>query len=294
MADRITLEVVVVPRDEGVRSKLDDAPGWPEYAAELRGVLGAAIAASGVGSLEIDGLNVREPLPVELAWLRNGVSVSPDEGADLFVAMLGRGTSPSFRLLGADVLRIEESWDGWVFLPTTQEVYEALEDLPDEHLEIGWRPSEPDVMKVDIPVKTVADEVFWAKVRAAAQNRATLLSERWAFGACGSRWFLLTPENVDEVIAVMQPGSLVSVAAAPDLRVRLLDKGFTAFEAPLEPGELAYREVPFGVDDDELAQVTGAGFNLFVSDVELAVLYAVVPDSDGVVRHQWDDPKQFL
>jgi hypothetical protein len=40
--------------------------------------------------------------------------------------------------------------------------------------------------------------------------------------------------------------------------------------------------------------VTGAGFDLFLSDAALAELYAVVPDADGVALRQWDDPKQFL
>jgi hypothetical protein len=97
------------------------------------------------------------------------------------------------------------------------------------------------------------------------------------------------------VIAAVEPGSLVSVAVEPDLRVRLLDKGFTAFTAPLEPGPLICREYGFGVDDDaELAEVTGAGFDLFLSDAALAELYAVVPHPDGAALRQWDDPKQFL
>ncbi|MCX2947765.1 hypothetical protein [Lentzea sp. NEAU-D7] len=291
----VTLEIVLVPRDEVVGSKLDGAPGWLEYAAELRGVLAAAVAASGVSFLEIDVLNVWEPLPEELAWLRNGVGVSPEQAVDLFVEMLGRGDSPSFRLRGGNVLRIEQSWDGWVFLPATREIYDALEGLPEEHLEIGWRSSQPDVMKADIPVRAVADDAFWATVRVAAQEKTTLLSERWAFGKCGSRWFLLTKDNVDQVIAEIRPRSLVSVVVNPDLRTRSLNEDFTAFSAPLEPGELAHRQLPVGVNgEDELAEVTGAGFDLFLAGAALAELYAVVPDTDGVVRMEWDDPKQFL
>ncbi|MET8760494.1 hypothetical protein [Lentzea sp. NPDC004782] len=83
--------------------------------------------------------------------------------------------------------------------------------------------------------------------------------------------------------------------SGPDLRVRLIAESFTAFTAPLVPGELVYRHVPAGVDDDdEVAEVTGAGFSLFLSPDALAELYAVVPDADGVVRGQWEDPKQFL
>src|SRR5688500_3687321 len=83
--------------------------------------------AGGVGSLRMDALGVRAPLPEELAWLRNGVSLAPNRAVDLFLDMMARDTGPSFRLLGADVLRIEESWHGYVFLPTTQKIYDALE-----------------------------------------------------------------------------------------------------------------------------------------------------------------------
>lgn len=287
------LEIVVRPRDEEVGSKLDEAPGWPGYARELREVFRTAVEASGVGALQVSGLMVHEPLPDRLSWLREGISIPAADAPDLYTETVGRGSSPLFCLV-SDVLRIELSWDGWVFLPATQEICDALDDLPEEHLEIGWRPREPDP-RPDGTVETVANEEFWAQVRHAARTRTTLLGERWASGSCGTRWFLLTPENVDGVIAALEPGSLISVAVDPDLRVRLLDRGFTAFTAPLRPGGLGSREVPSGVDDDtELAEVTGAGFDLFLSDAALAELYAVVPDADGVARRQWDDPRQFL
>ncbi|MDX8140803.1 hypothetical protein SK854_01680 [Lentzea sp. BCCO 10_0061] len=287
------LEIVVRPRDEDVGSKLDEAPGWPDYARELREVFRVAVEASGAGALEVSGLMVHEPLPDRLSWLREGISIAAAEVADLYTETVGRGSSPLF-CLASDVLRIELCWDGWVFLPTTQEVYDALDDLPEEHLEIGWRPSRPDP-EPDGVVEFSADEDFWAQVRLAARHKTTLLGERWASGTCGTRWFLLSPENVDDVIAAVEPGSLISVAVDPDLRVRLVDRSFTAFTAPLGPGELVYREVWFGVDDDaELAEVTGAGFDLFLSDAALAELYAVVPDADGVARRRWDDPKQVL
>lgn len=287
------LEIVVGPRDEEIGSKLDEAPGWPGYARELREVFRVAIEASGVATLQVSGLMVHEPLPDRLSWLREGTSIPAAEAADFYAETVGRGASPLFCLV-SDVLRIELDWDGRVFLPTTQEVCDALDDLPEEYLEIGWRPREPDPQP-DGMVESVADEEFWAQVRLAARHKLTLLCERWASGQCGTRWFLLTPENADGVIAAMEPGSLVSVAVDPELRVRLLDKGFTAFTAPLKAGALVYREVPVGVEDDaELAEVTGAGFDLFLSAAAQAELYAVVPDADGAALRQWDDPKQFL
>lgn len=284
---------MVRPLDDEVGSRLDEAPGWPAYARDLREVFQMAIEASGVDAFRVDGLMLHAPLPDDLSWLRNRAEVPAAEAADLYVATVGRGATPLFSLT-SDVLRIELSWDGWVFLPTLQHVYDVVDEWEWDDLEVGWRPPDPPPRQPHPVVESVAGEAFWSEVRAAS-HRTMLLSERWAHGTCGSRWFLLTPGNVDEVIAALRPGSLVSVVTEPDLRVRLLDKGFTAFTAPLEPGELAYRELPVGVDDDdELAEVTGAGFDLFVADAELAVRYAVVPDADGVARYEWDDPKQFL
>ncbi|MCR3747263.1 hypothetical protein [Lentzea californiensis] len=288
------LQIVVVPLDEEVGSKLDEAPGWPEYARELRELFSIAIEASGVEVFEVGGLTVHEPLPDEFSWLRNGAGVPAAQAADLYTAAVGRGSSPLFVLV-SDALRIELSWNGWVFMPTSQDVFDAVDGVEWTHLDVGWRPPEPDTSQEEAVVESVTDEKFWSAVRAAAQNGTTLLSERWAFGVRGSRWFLVTPENADEVISAMRPRSLVSVAVEPDLRVHLLDRGFTAFGAPLAPGELVYRELPFGVDDEaELAEVTGAGFDLFLADAALAELYAVVPDADGVARMEWDDPKQLL
>jgi hypothetical protein len=77
--------------------------------------------------------------------------------------------------------------------------------------------------------------------------------------------------------------------ADPDLRLRadLLDDGFTAFESPLVPGQLAYRSYSFGADC--LAEVTAEGYAFMLSDSALTQWCAVVPDADGVVRGQWED-----
>ncbi|MFF9898375.1 hypothetical protein [Streptomyces longispororuber] len=76
----------------------------------------------------------------------------------------------------------------------------------------------------------------------------------------------------------------------PELQPRpeLLEDDFTAFVAPLLPGELAYRAYPGGADT--LTEVTGEGFSLMLADSVMSDWCAVVPDSDGVNRAQWESP----
>ncbi|MET9230805.1 hypothetical protein [Lentzea sp. NPDC003310] len=289
------VEVFVVPDDEEIGSRLGEAAAWPGFAAELTEVLNICIAAAGVDSLEIDALSVNGPLPEDVAWWRNGVRVPADRAAELFVEMLRRSEEVSFRLVGGDVLRIEQSWDSWVFVPAIQAVWDAVEerldDLPEEHLTIKWRGGQPDIMGREELFDVVADEEFWSAVRAATVSGTTLLGERWAFGVGGIRWHLLSPDTVDDVIAGVEPGSLVSVAANPDLRIRLLEHTFTAFSAPLRTGALVHREVWGGVEDDaQIAEVTSTGFDLFLADDEVE-LNAVVPHADGAVTWWWEDPR---
>lgn len=103
-----------------------------------------------------------------------------------------------------------------------------------------WRDAAPEPTEVSKPLEAVADESFWATV-AEVSERFTLLCERWAYGAYGCRWFRVTPENAAELAGLMRPRSLVRVATEPEVlpRPELLEDDFTAFVAPLLPGELA-------------------------------------------------------
>ncbi|RKT02382.1 hypothetical protein BX286_0283 [Streptomyces sp. 3211.6] len=85
------------------------------------------------------------------------------------------------------------------------------------------------------------------------------LRARWAHGAHGCRWFRVTPESTAAVARLLRLRSLVSVAVEPELspRAQLLQDDFTAFVAPLPPGELAHRNYPGGADT--LFEVTDAG-----------------------------------
>ena len=104
-------------------------------------------------------------------------------------------------------------------------------------------------MEVSKPVDAVADESFWDAVQEVSE-RATLLCERWAYGAYGCRWFRVTRGNAREVARLVRPRSLLCVVTEPDLQPKpeVLEDDFTAFVAPLLPGELVYRAYPGGAD----------------------------------------------
>lgn len=120
--------------------------------------------------------------------------------------------------------------------------------------------------------------------------RFTLLCERWAYGAFGYRWFRVIPENMAELARLMRPRSLLCVITDPELHPRpeLLEEDFTAFVAPLLPGELTYRAYPGGAET--LSEVTGAGFSPMLADSAMGRRCAVVPDPDGVTRARWECP----
>ncbi|MEU4392802.1 RHS repeat-associated core domain-containing protein [Kribbella sp. NPDC023855] len=115
------------------------------------------------------------------------------------------------------------------------------------NLFLEWRTSDLDPEEESELVDDAVNDEFWSSVRAAADG-LVLLCERWAHGAYGCRWFRVTAGNVAEVAQAERPRSLLCVVANPDLRLDagLLDEDFTAFEAPLMPGQLSYRAYPGG------------------------------------------------
>ncbi|MEU5103860.1 hypothetical protein AB0H07_16450 [Streptomyces sp. NPDC021354] len=287
MDREIVTELVAGPRDENVRDALDEAEGWGSYAAELRGVLGAVIEASGADTLEVSELFVGQPLPDELSALRNGLEISPREAVDLAVGMAA-GRGPYCRLTSTDQLRIESGWNGFVHLLMTPEMAGRMAGLHGDDVSLEWRTAAPEPADGSRIVDRPADAEFWAAVRTATAE-LTLLCERWAHGACGYRWFRVTSENSAEVAEAVRPRSLLCVVSDPELRLDadLLDDDFTAFKVPLTPGELTYRSYPGGADS--LAEITDEGFTFMLKDSAMENWRAVVPDSDGVVRARWED-----
>ncbi|MFF8189986.1 hypothetical protein ACF05L_03680 [Streptomyces bobili] len=283
-------ELIISPRSERVREELADAGAWSSYAAELRQVLGAVIEMSGVDFLEVGELLVSEPLPDRHLGLYNGAEVPFPQAIDLVEGMAA-GRGPYCQLSAPGRLQIESGWDGAVHLYTTRAVAADLAGLHGQGVILQWREAAPEPTAISKPVGAVADESFWATV-AKASERFTLLCERWAYGAYGCRWFRVTRENAAELARLMRPRSLVCVATEPELQPRpeLLEDDFTAFVAPLLPGELVYRAYPGGADT--LSEVTGEGFSLMLADRVIGDWCVVVPDSDGANRAHWESPKE--
>ncbi|GAA1031466.1 hypothetical protein GCM10009565_71890 [Amycolatopsis albidoflavus] len=281
-------ELIISPRSERVREELADAGAWSSYAAALRQVLGAVVAKSGIDFLEVGELLVNEPLPDRHLGLRNGAEVHFPQAIDLVEGMAA-GRGPYCRLSIQGRLQIESGWDGAIHVYMTRAAAADLARLRCQDAILQWRDAAPEPTAVLNPVGAVADENFWETV-AKVSERFTLLCERWAYGASGCRWFRVSRENAAEVARLMRPRSLVCVISDPALQPRpeLVEDDFTAFVAPLLPSELRYRAYPGGADT--LSAVTGAGFSLMVADRVMGDWCAVVPDSDGVNRAQWESP----
>ncbi len=288
MAGEMSKELIISPRSERVREGLADADAWSSYAAALRQVLTAVIAKSGIDFLEVGELLVNDPLPDRHRGLRNGAEVQFPQAIDLVEGMAA-GRGPYCQLSIPERLQIESGWDGAVHLYLTRAVAADLARLRSQDAILQWRDAAPEPTAISNPVGAVADESFWETV-AKISERLTLVCERWAYGTSGCRWFRVSRENAAEVARLMRPRSLVCVISDPALQPRneLLEDDFTAFAAPLLPGELRYRAYPGGADT--LSEVTGEGFSLMLADRLMGDWCAVMPDSDGVNRAQWESP----
>ncbi|MEU4653904.1 hypothetical protein AB0G32_08180 [Streptomyces sp. NPDC023723] len=255
---------------------------------DLRRFLNAAIEACGADRLEVSELLVSQPLPDRYWKLRNGMQANAAEAIDLAERMAA-GFGPYCRLITPGRLRIESGWDGAIHLSMDPAVANVLTGLAGDALSLEWRPAEQDSEEELKIIDDAVDDEFWNSVRVAADG-LVLLCERWAHGAYGCRWFRVTAGNVTEVAHTVRARSLLCVAANPNLQLDmgLLDEDFTAFEAPLTPGQLMHRAYPGGAES--LAEVTDMGFSFMLADAALFGWCAVVPDSDGVARSTWESP----
>ncbi|MFI9339705.1 hypothetical protein ACIG0D_00270 [Streptomyces sp. NPDC052773] len=283
MAGELNKELIISPRSERVREELAGAAAWGSYAVELRRVLGAVIEKSGAGFLEVGELLVGEPLPAGCLGLFNGARVQTPQAIDLAEGMAA-GRGPYCQLAAPGRVQIESGWEGAVHVYTTRAAAAGLAGLGGQDVILQWRDAAPEPTEIPEPVDAVADDSFWAAV-AEASERLTLLCERWAHGAYGCRWFRVTRENAAGLARLMRPRSLVYVVTEPELHPRpeLLEDDFTAFAAPLLPGELTHRAYLGGAET--LSEVTAEGFSLMLADTVMGDWCAVVPDSDtGAAR----------
>lgn len=282
------IEICVSPSEKRAREHLAKAPTWSQYAAELQKFLHTAMKACGLRVFEVSELLVDEPLRDPYRSLRNGSKISPDEVVDLVERMVS-GDGPYCRLIAPGGFYIQSGWDGAVHLSMDSTIADGMAGSIGAQLSIDRRPVQEDLAEKECVIEKVADETFWTLARELADG-LLLLEERWANGAYGSTWFRVTTENVDEVAQAMQPRSRLCLAVNPDLRMEgeLLDDAFTAFAAPLSPGYLVFRHYPGGADS--FTEITELGLSLMLPDAALVGRCAVVPDSDGVVRAEWECP----
>ena len=294
------VEIVVWPAREEVASGPVGGPEWPTYEAALRAytlrlircALNGVPGGEGSAGLEVVGLVVNQPLPAAHASLRAGVTLDPTAAADLVVDMAAdRGPGVELRARGR--VEIKPGWDGAVQFAVPSAVADAVErgPLPDPLVLLARRRGVLDEPEEDDDVDLVedpADDRFWRAV-CDGLGQLTLVCEQWAYGVRGYRWWrVVSTADVAVVRREVHPRSLVRFVSGPDLSFSadMLEEPFTAFRTPLEPGELEYRDYPFGTDT--LDEVRDAGFTQALFERDLDDRQAVVPDADGVIRARWE------
>ena len=243
------------------------------------------------------------PEPSWLGRVYPGRRIETAVARRLFLDMLAGGGVLCV-LVGEPALRLETSWDGFVYA-----------DVPDDRRSVAGQlrrlgmtvdedvPEEPDeAQSPAIP----ADESFWTEVRAAVpEDRPALVLECWANGAFGERWFAAARPELGAVRAQLRPRS--TVAVYPDVPIHRVSRGRLREEVvsmsrvldglvvfPADAGialapSRTYSAGIEGVPDDELPPYEELAF--FFSPEEEpddpAGPRAVVPDPDGVVRAPW-------
>jgi hypothetical protein len=298
MADPV--EIMVSPVQEDVADGPVDGPEWLAYEAALRAYTlklitqalgGPPDGTSSVG-LEVVELVVYRPLSAERASLRAGAVLDPDVAVEL-VADMAANRGPGAELRARGRVEIKPGWDGAIQFAVPSAVADVMgrEPQPDPGvLAARQRPvlDEPEEYDDDELVKEPADDAFWQAVCHDLPS-LTLVCERWAYGTYGYRWWrVATTADAEAVRREVRPRSLVRFVSGPDLTFSpdMLEESFTAFRAPLEPGELEYRNYPLGTDT--IDEVLAVGFTLALLWRDLDDRQAVIPDTDGVIRALWE------
>ncbi|MEV4190209.1 RNA-binding protein [Streptomyces toxytricini] len=275
----------------------------------------AAIAAFAEAS-DIGRLEIREPgvscfvhfgaeprfeghglgglFPPDLTGYHDGAEVTLPVALELVRAML-RESGAWCRLEAGDVFTVHVGWDQSVYVGS----HRPCADAVTRTRELGLFPeaitTSPYAAELDEPEAVeAADTDFWARVRAKLAAGQTLLLEE-AYVRNAARWHRLTAENLDAVRAGFSPRALLTVW--PDLKT---DVGAVLAALPAEGSVEFVWEARDGmishaiVDDTEYQELTAlvagaraaSALSLY-ADERHPLLYAVLPDSDGVVRARW-------
>ena len=169
-------------------------------------------------------------------------------------------------LRAAGRLEIKPGWDGAIHFVVPSAVADAMRRGPQPNpgalvVRQGAVLDGPEDNDAEL-VTDPADDAFWQAVHGDLTS-LTWVCEQWAYGVRGYRWWrVATHADVAAVRREVRPRSLVRFVSGPDLRfpADMLEESFTVFHSPLEPGELEYRDHPFG--SNTLEEVRDAGFTL--------------------------------
>ncbi|MGC4943973.1 hypothetical protein [Kribbella sp. DT2] len=282
-------EFLLLPRAEELRSDLNESLKWNSYINELQDLIQEILKDSEISRLEVVDLQVNDPLPDRFVGLRNGSSLPVSDALDLIVGMAA-GDGPYCVLVGGAVFRLVAAWDGAVQVHVGPAAEPLISRFRGREVVVECRRHAPGPEDEFPAVRTSVDAGFWVEVRDSPGD-LTMVRERWAYGAYGCRWYVVTSENLVEVAEKMEPRSLLSVFVDPiilELSPEVIDEGVTLFRPPLLPGRVDYMAYPDGFED--LSEVLAHGFTLSMKDSIAPHRSAVMPDPDGEIRMKWQAP----
>ncbi|MFE5729964.1 RNA-binding protein [Streptomyces sp. NPDC056528] len=279
----------------------------PVEAAYLEAVAAFAEAAG------IDRLEIREPsltgfvhfgaqaaveghglsglFPADLTGYYDGTEVSLEVALELIRVML-REQGAWCRLEAGDVFTVHVGWDQYVYVGSDRPCADAVART--RELGLFAEPMKVSPYAAEPEVGEVADESFWASVRAElAARQGLLLEEIHVLNV--TRWHRLTAENLDTVRASLGPRALLTVW--PDLQsdvdavlAALPSEWHVEFVWEAQDGTI--RDVT--VDETEYQELAALVANAraaralsLYTDEQDPLLQAALPDSDGVLRARW-------
>ncbi len=258
----------------------------------------ALTSAWGLASLAVD----EEPdlarlFPEGLAGFYDGAEVDVATALELVRIML-REERGWCRLEAEGRFTVRLGWDQYMYLGTAVPCESAFTRVQDLGLFPERLPADPYEPQPEHEFQRPADEEFWQDLQQAVlDGHAGLLEEGLVSNQ--ARWHVLTPENLQSLRARLAPRALLTVwlglsGDVEDVIARAPEDG---------PAEYVWQE-PSGsvrhvvVDEEEredvvvlLRRATAATVLSVLVDERVALMTAVLPDEDGVVRARWQwDP----
>jgi len=239
----------------------------------------------------IPGHGLNGLFPADLTGYHDGAHVPLHIGLDLVRAML-RDNGAWCRLEVEDRFLVHVGYDQYVYVGSlvpgdTAIAFAAEHHLFVERINVSPWAHEDDAASEPRP----ADQDFWAKVTAEAARRgAVLLQEQYV--ANGNHWYRIGAGDVDSVRTRLTPRARLAVW--PDLSSDIVA---TLAEVPVDDVvEVVWQEhdssitgmTSTGLDHETQTKIIARATAITVlADPANALLTAVLPDPDGVIRARW-------